>query len=111
MMIVLHRSCGTEYAQLEIVHLLLQHGALVNATNINNSTPLHRTVDSCIPNDQDKVSIAALLLEYGANVNAQDYRGDTALHIAIREGTEYHLCFHVVWKHLSVSIMSLFQFN
>jgi hypothetical protein len=85
MKLVLHRSCsfpGSERDSLNVVHLLLQRGALVNATDNHKKTPLHYAVSvdffhvPCLP-------IVALLLEYGANVNAQDEEGVTALHIAV----------------------------
>ena len=64
---------------IEVVKLLLEHGANPNATMIEggesgNRTPLHRAARFYSPNT------ARLLLEHGANPNAQDETGETPLY-------------------------------
>ncbi len=68
--------------QPEMVALLLEHGAAVNATARNpmKVMPLHSAVAS------RKLKSVELLLEHGAEVNAQQQGGWTALHAAAHHG-------------------------
>ena len=79
----------------DIVEVLLQHGADVNASTKYGITALHYTVldkhgtlsRSFLDKDPDtKGEIARLLLSRGANVNAQAQSGIMTLHAAIRKG-------------------------
>ncbi|XP_044738611.1 ankyrin-1-like isoform X4 [Chrysoperla carnea] len=80
----------------EIVELLLQHNADVNATDINGNTALLLTVSDCYEDsykslDRDsyvniKRKITKLLLNHGANVDAQTRGGKTPLHFAVYNG-------------------------
>ncbi|XP_044740048.1 serine/threonine-protein phosphatase 6 regulatory ankyrin repeat subunit B-like [Chrysoperla carnea] len=82
----------------EIVELLLQHNADVNATDENGYTALLSTLsdfyqDFCkLRPDRDsyvnniKRKITKLLLNHGANVDAQTRGGWTALHFAVYNG-------------------------
>ncbi|XP_044739630.1 serine/threonine-protein phosphatase 6 regulatory ankyrin repeat subunit C-like [Chrysoperla carnea] len=82
----------------EIVELLLQHNADVNATDENGYTALLSTLsdfyqDFCkLRPDRDsyvnniKRKITKLLLNHGANVDAETRGGWTALHFAVYNG-------------------------
>ena len=66
---------------MEVIRLLLEHRADVNAYNGSHSTPLHQVVsDKNIPN------AVRLLLEHGANVDMKDGNGLTAFQIASSRG-------------------------
>ncbi|XP_045166338.1 ankyrin repeat domain-containing protein 10-like [Mercenaria mercenaria] len=71
-------SCCRGY--LDIVHLLLLHGADVNMSTAWGATPLHASAD------HNHVDILILLLKYGANVNQQTTNGDTPSHLASYRG-------------------------
>ena len=60
-----------------IVELLIDKSADVNAADYAGETPLHYAANG---------DIAAILLSAGANVNARDNKGRTALHRAARSG-------------------------
>ena len=57
----------------DVTRLLLEHGADVNAMNVDNGrTPLHLAAL------KRRIEVMRVLLEHGANVNAQDNEGRTA---------------------------------
>lgn len=70
---LLHLACQT--ADIGMVELLLQHGAIVNATDSRNQTPLHH----CLT--RGRFEIAKLLLSRGANPQAKDREGKTPLQL------------------------------
>jgi hypothetical protein len=61
----------------DVMALLLDKGADVNARDCNNTTPLHYAAMA------DKAMVA-MLLEKGADVNAKDFFGQTPLSIAFQ---------------------------
>ncbi len=65
---------------LEVLKLLLTHGAKIEAKNIIGQTPLFSAV---IHNNPEGLKI---LIEHGANVNAQQAGGQTPLHVAALNG-------------------------
>ncbi len=65
---------------LEIVRVLLNHGANVNAKDNWGRAPLHRVFLE--DEDVDVFGVAQLLVERGANVNARDENHETPLHLA-----------------------------
>jgi ankyrin repeat protein len=74
--------CATWKGHAEVVNLLIDSGADVNAENKNDhwgTTPLHAAAHA------NQTAIAKLLLEHGADVNARDMSGKTPL-----DHTEFH---------------------
>ena len=67
---------------IEIVKMLLDRGADVDAINLYNVTPLHIAVES------KKVEIVELLLNHGACVNARNCNSSTPLLLAAKEDSE-----------------------
>jgi hypothetical protein len=72
--------CAVCIAHVEIIRLLLQNGAKVNAKSNNGSTPLHYAARN------GNVDILHLLVENGADLEAQKNDGWRALHNAARFG-------------------------
>ena len=70
-------ACGS----VEILRMLLEHGANVGAEDGKGKTPLH-----FVP-DFGSTEIVRVLLEHGANVGAEDNEGRTPLHVAARHGS------------------------
>ncbi len=66
--------------RLNVVRLLIEHGANVDAQSKSLSTPLHVAVV------RRNVDIVKLLIEKGANIDAQSDDGDTPLHDAVWQG-------------------------
>ena len=71
---------AAQYQQLEIVRLLVKHGAEVNAVNRGLSTPLHRVMW----NQHQRIELVEFLVEHRANVNAKDGIGNNILNWAFR---------------------------
>jgi ankyrin repeat protein len=61
---------------LQLIEILFNGGADLEAIDFNGRTPLHRAAY------HNKVGAARLLLEKGANIAARDSNGDTPLHSA-----------------------------
>ena len=70
------------YGRLDIVRLLLDHGATSNAEDTFGRTPLHLVAKGEYNSEQDRVRTAQLLLDRGADFNAQTENGATPLHLA-----------------------------
>lgn len=69
--------CATWKGHLEVVRLLLDAGADVNAHNENGhwgTTPLHAAAHA------NQAAIAELLINHGADLNARDMNGQPPLH-------------------------------
>lgn len=108
---------AARYGSLELVDLLLSHGASVNvnARNLVNETPLHNAVlyqkrdivDRLLAGNADPTlvdmckwsalhyaayngdeSLVELFLGLGVDINAADYRGRTPLYLAVMQ--RYH---------------------
>ena len=69
---------------LEVVRVLLIHGADINAKNSQGRTPFHQLFQSSY--SKDLIDVARLLVEHGANVNTRDRRHETPLHLTSHEG-------------------------
>jgi ankyrin repeat protein len=65
---------------VDVIRLLLEKGANVNAQDKDRWTPLHW------PAVRRDVDVVRLLLEKGANVNAQEKDGWTPLHLEASGG-------------------------
>jgi len=70
----LHRLCARVSPHMELIKLLLERGAEVNAVNKSGKTPLFHCTFSF------SKELLALLASYGADVNAVDNHGNTVLH-------------------------------
>jgi ankyrin repeat protein len=70
---------------MEMVKVLLEHGADVNQIDMWGFTPLHvaEATNDTVPFD--------LLLQHGSDVHAKDSAGETAQHCAAKTGREHHV--------------------
>ncbi|KAK2715890.1 hypothetical protein QYM36_010456 [Artemia franciscana] len=75
--------CAAEKGITEVVQLLLDSGANVDAKGEDSNTPLHIAVF------RGKENIVELLLRYGATVDNQDKNGKTALRLAVENAYAY----------------------
>ena len=64
---------------MEIIEILTDNGANINASDLNKKTPLHR---AALTPQNITLEPLKFLIERGANVNAQDINGNTPLFIA-----------------------------
>ena len=76
---ILHEAVRSESA--ELVNLLLEAGAEVNAANDIRQTPLHLAAQ-----DDKNLELARLLIKFGADINAKGLFDETALAVAQRSG-------------------------
>ena len=80
----LHMLCRKSFMSdhnVEMMKLLLDHGANIHALDVYGREPLHWIGGIGDPNFRTKV--LDLLMKYGANLNAIDNNGDTPLNIMI----------------------------
>jgi ankyrin repeat protein len=68
--------------QIEVVRLLIERGADVNARQQSGFTPLHEAALT------GKLEFARLFLDHGADINAKNDDGKTSLSIATEAGRE-----------------------
>ena len=71
---------AAEKGHIQIVQFLLEHGANINHTSLNNSTALNRAV---LKNQQ---AVVDLLVSQGADLTIGNYNGDPVLSIAAGAG-------------------------
>lgn len=64
---------------MEIIEILTDNGANINASDLNKKTPLHR---AALTPQNITLEPLKFLIEKGTNVNAQDVNGNTPLFIA-----------------------------
>jgi ankyrin repeat protein len=74
----LHYAAKSDF--IDMVNLLMKHGALVDAPDHNGTTPLHLACQ------QGKQAAVLLLIHNGADINAMDSDCNTPLHIACSHG-------------------------
>lgn len=77
---------------IDCVKLLLEHGAKVDARNVDNQTPLHL---ACL---SQCVETVELLIKYRADVNAIYKDGRSALHAAIVKESKCFECAKLLLK-------------
>lgn len=68
-------AMATDYNRINIVKILIEHGADLNLATVRRSPPLY------IASMKHNYKIARLLIEHGANVNITSSSGNTPLHI------------------------------
>jgi ankyrin repeat protein len=87
--------------EINVLQLLLDHGANVNARDDEGSTPLHhssfRDADavSIFECADGTVEVTRLLLEHGANIDAENNEGDTPFMVALK--AEHHEMVEFLW--------------
>ncbi|CAL5871415.1 uncharacterized protein PFLUO_LOCUS5665 [Penicillium psychrofluorescens] len=83
-------SSKEDEVNLEIMTMLLDHGADVNHANYEGMTPLlYATCPENMPEDfyeHERKDIVKLLLDRGADVNAKTPKGINALHLTLKNG-------------------------
>ena len=84
-------SSDNEDDQVDIVQVLLDHGADPNARDDDNSTPLHHSSlwqKKGYLTTRGTVEGTRLLLKYGAIIDAEDNEGRTPLQLALEHGRD-----------------------
>ena len=80
---------AVESGNLDVISLLIKHGANVNAKNADYETPLHRAYK------YGNLAVISLLVKHGAELNAWDQWGETLLHKAVYYGQLANISFLV----------------
>jgi ankyrin repeat protein len=81
---LLHRTASwSQDDALEVMRLLLAHGADVNVKDLMGMTPLHLVAESWYPL-VDVSEPIQMLMQSGANIDAANNAGRVALHLALR---------------------------
>lgn len=80
----LHEACARGW--IDILHILLQHGANVNCSAQDGTRPVHDAVAN------DNLETMWLLLSYGADPTLATYSGQTAVKLATSDVMKRFLC-------------------
>jgi ankyrin repeat protein len=91
----LHRLCARAKPQIDVITMILEKGAEVNATNLSGKTP----VFYC--NFNYSVELLNLLVKYGADINIRDKYKNTLLH------DDYVNCFDEYFEEFLKALISL----
>ncbi|KAK3583273.1 hypothetical protein CHS0354_011160 [Potamilus streckersoni] len=95
----LHRSSYNGH--LEMIEVLLAHGADVHAKTSDGWHPLHSA------SRWNQADVAMLLLQNGADINAQTNGGQTALHIACSDPENREVVEVLLWnKDINTSLQN-----
>ncbi len=78
---------AVEASSVEMVEMLLTHGASVSEHGPEGRTPLH-AISALNPGNRGLVQIAELLLNHGADTDAKDTAGQSPLHFCAMTGSE-----------------------
>ena len=82
---------AAEFNHLDIMQLLLQHGAAVDQPDSNRLTPLHRATMA------DNRAAALILLQWGADVLAENSEQQTPLKLA--QSMSHNRTVDILQKH------------
>lgn len=82
-------------SNVEIVELLIEHGADVSAEAEGSYTPLFYAVEI---NSDETIPIVDLLLDAGANIEHRNYKGQTVLLYAAEMNSNQELLQHLIEK-------------
>ena len=91
----LHRLCARVKPQIDVITMILEKGAEVNAINISGKTP----VFYC--NFNYSVELLNLLVKYGADINIKDKYKNTLLH------DDYINCFDEHFEEFLKALINL----
>ncbi|MBW9158179.1 ankyrin repeat domain-containing protein [Clostridium tagluense] len=91
----LHKLCARAKPQIDVITMILEKGAKVNAVNISGKTP----VFYCSFNYS--VELLNLLVKYGADINVHDKYKNTLLH------DDYINCYDEHFEEFLKSLISL----
>ncbi|NXM67447.1 BCORL protein, partial [Serilophus lunatus] len=80
----LHEACARGW--IDILHILLEHGANVNCSAQDGTRPVHDAVAN------DNLETMWLLLSYGADPTLATYSGQTAVKLATSDVMKHFLC-------------------
>ncbi|XP_056215268.1 BCL-6 corepressor-like protein 1 isoform X2 [Falco biarmicus] len=84
----LHEACARGW--IDILHILLEHGANVNCSAQDGTRPVHDAVAN------DNLETMWLLLSYGADPTLATYSGQTAVKLATSEVMKRFLCDYLL---------------
>ncbi len=94
----LHRLCARSSPHMDLIMMLLEKGAKVNAVNLSGKTPIFHC------NFSYSVELLNLLIKYGADINIRDKYGNTLLH------DDYINCFEERFEEFLKALLD-FGFN
>ena len=79
---------ASQEGQVEIVRMLIEHGADVTSRNEDEETPLHVVSNPFSAKSWRFARVASILLKHGADVNAKNVDGLTPFRLASQRGFE-----------------------
>ena len=78
--------CAVDFMDLEMIQVLVDHGAGVNVRNKRGSTPLGYALRNHRSRRPANPGVVRWLLNHGADPNVRDEDGETSLHKALESG-------------------------